>query len=97
MKNYPCLILLSLLISAPLVAADPPGGQVRGTMCTSNSLMVPGEKNTLIACKGMGPFNSVAEIYDRGFRVVSSGFLPDSRPGFPPLTHGFYMIIEERK
>ena len=71
--------------------------QPKGTICYSNSLVVAGEANLIINCKGLGKFNSIAEIYDRSYRVVSSGFVPESRPGMPAFTSTIYMIIEERK
>ena len=76
-------------------AADPPGGSApKGTICYSNNLAVAGEQTALIGCKGVGRFTSVSEIYERGYRVVSSGFLPETRNGLPPLTTTIYLIIE---
>ena len=61
----------------------------KGTVCFSYTL-----RNTEqggISCKGLGKFSSVAEIYERGYRVVSSGVLPEAGAGT------VFFFIEERK
>jgi hypothetical protein len=85
-------------LAVPAFAADALlGSAPKGTICYSNNLVVAGESNALINCKGLGKFTSIAEIYERGYRVVNTGFLPDPRPGVPPLTSTLYLIVEERK
>ena len=60
----------------------------KGTVCFANGIrhteVVP------IFCKGLGHFTSIAEIYEHGYRVVSSGVL--NEPGGT-----VYLIIEEQK
>lgn len=89
------VFLTSFTVSA--VAAEPSAtSPVKGAICYSNNLVVPGEQSVVISCKGIGRFGSVVEMYEKGFRVVSSGFLPESRPGMPPLTSTMYLIVEQR-
>ena len=64
-------------------------GPIKGTVCFANSLR--DTERVAIACKGLGKFASVAEIYERGYRVVSSGVLPEAGTGT------VFLIIEERK
>lgn len=64
-------------------------GQVKGTVCFSNQIRDTEKVN--IFCKGLGKFVSVAEIYERGFRIVSSGVLPEAG------TNTVFFFIEERK
>jgi hypothetical protein len=61
----------------------------KGTVCFSNSLR--NTEQIAISCKGLGKFNSIAEIYERGYRVVSSGVLPEAGTGT------VFFFIEERK
>lgn len=80
------LAAILLLEIAPVAAQPAP---LKGTVCFAN-LQRDSEQGS-ISCKGLGKFASVAEIYDRGYRVVSSGVLPSSGPGTA------FLIIEERK
>jgi hypothetical protein len=62
---------------------------LKGTICFAASIR-EADKSP-IACKGLGKFLSVAEIYEHGYRVVSSGVLPETPAGT------VFLIIEERK
>jgi hypothetical protein len=62
---------------------------MKGTVCFANSLR--DTEHIAIFCKGLGKFASVAEIYERGYRVVSSGVLPET------AISTVFLIIEERK
>jgi len=64
-------------------------GPIKGTVCFANSLR--DTERVAIYCKGLGEFASVAEIYERGFRIVSSGVLPEAGTG------AVFLIIEERR
>jgi hypothetical protein len=85
-----CALVLVGSSAISAVAADAPAGPApKGTVCFSNAL-----RNTEavpISCKGLGKFASVAEIYDRGYRVVSTGVITEAGTGT------VYLIIEERK
>lgn len=61
----------------------------KGTVCFANSLR--NTEQIAISCKGLGKFNSIAEIYERGYRIVSSGVLPEAGTGT------VFFFIEERK
>jgi len=80
------------------VAADAPQGSVpRATICYSNNMSPKAGEQTVIGCQGLGKFSSLHELYERGFRVVSSGFVPDPRVGMSPFTQTMYFLVEERK
>jgi hypothetical protein len=65
-------------------------GPVKGTVCFTNSLR--DTERSPISCKGLSAkFASVAEIYERGYRVVSSGVVPD----VTAVT--VFLIIEEMR
>jgi len=82
-------LILPVLTISVWAADTPTAPPPKGTICFSNSI-----RNTdqiPISCKGLGKFSSIAEIYDRGFRVVSSGVIPEAGIGT------VFLIIEERK
>jgi hypothetical protein len=90
MKIVCCLAVSAAVLSFTAFAADPPpGGPPKGTVCFSNSLR--NADQIPIACKGLGKFSSVAEIYEKGYRVVSSGVFIEA--GVSTV----FLIIEERK
>jgi opacity protein-like surface antigen len=61
----------------------------KGTVCFANSLR--NTEQVGIWCKALGKFSSIADIYERGYRVVSSGVLPEAGTGT------VFFFIEERK
>jgi hypothetical protein len=90
MKIVCCLAVIAAVLSFTAFAADPPpGGPPKGTVCFAMTLR--NTEQAHIACKGLGKFSSVAEIYEKGYRVVSSGVFPEA--GVSTV----FLIIEERK
>ena len=70
-------------------AADVPAGSApKGTICYGANGLRTVETQP-ISCRGLGKFASVAEIYERGYRVVTSGVLPEAGGTI-------YLIIESR-
>lgn len=89
-KNFAVAVILTSLCGASFADATP-----KGTLCYSNNITFE-KDSTSISCRGInGAFRSVAEIYERGYRVVTSGFVPDPRSGGSSQT--MYFVIEERK
>jgi hypothetical protein len=80
---------LAALCSFATTSSSAQTSPMKGTVCFANSLR--DTEHVAISCKGLGKFASVAEIYERGFRVVSSGVLPEAGTGT------VFLIIEERK
>ncbi len=82
-------VILAACSAAAIAADAPPSPAPKGTVCFSyemrNTEKVP------IGCKGLGRFFSIAEIYERGYRVVSSTTVMEG----PVYTVIFF--IEERK
>lgn len=87
-RIFGAVILAACGVSAN--ASDAPTSPPpKGTVCFANSLR--NTEQIAISCKGLGKFNSIAEIYERGYRVVSSGVLPEAGTGT------VFFFIEERK
>lgn len=93
--SFVCAVLLASLAAS---AADAPAGAApKATICYSTNISAKAGEQTVIGCQGLGKFGSLHEIYERGYRVVASGFVPDPRPGMSPFTQTMYFVIEERK
>lgn len=82
------LVALFFSITGSVSAQTAP---VKGTVCFAQTLR--DTEHVAIFCKGLGKFASIAEIYERGFRVVSSGIVAEAGIG----TGTVFLIIEERK
>jgi hypothetical protein len=90
MKKTISLAFISLALAKPVLATDAPAGAPpKGTVCFSNAIR--NTEQIPISCKNFGKFSSVAEIYERGYRVVSSGVLPEAGTGT------VFFFIEERR
>jgi Lon protease-like protein len=90
------LIVSACACVAPVAsAADGPANPApKGTICYSNNITLE-EDRTLISCRGLGRFKSLAELFEHGYRVVTSGFVPNPTNG--GNTAAMYFVIEERK
>lgn len=64
-------------------------GPIRGTVCFANQIR--DTEKVPIFCKGLGKFNNISDLYDRGYRVVSSTVLPEAG------VNTVVFFIEERK
>ncbi|MFN7570496.1 MAG: hypothetical protein ACK5TK_03410 [Betaproteobacteria bacterium] len=88
--------ILSVLAMAALPAfAQSSGGAVglpKATYCVSHNLAVGGGKDAVISCFGVGTFSSLATMYEKGYRVASSGFLPAAHGA--GMSMSMYLIIE---
>jgi|GEM_PF-6491933 len=72
-------------------AADAPASlPPKGTICYSYNIGLEKDQ-TVIGCRGLGKFSSIAELYEKGYRVVNSGFVPGG------TGQTMYFIIEDRK
>jgi hypothetical protein len=80
---------MTAFITFVTISASAQIAPVKGTVCFAVSIREA--ERSPIACKGLGKFASVAEIYEHGYRVVSSGVLPETPAGT------VFLIIEERK
>jgi hypothetical protein len=86
MKSIVCAIAL-VAVSFAASAADAPPAP-KGTVCFVNTLRTPFPE--AISCRDLGKFATVAEIYERGYRVVTAGILAETGGAM-------FLIIEERK
>lgn len=76
------LTALSFSSRATETSSNPP----KATICYSSNAMRVIDQQPM-SCKGLGKFNSIDELYQRGYRVVSSGVIPE--PGST-----IYLIVE---
>jgi len=83
---------LLAVVAANAVATDG-GAPLRGGMCYSPNAMLSGA-NTFFNCDHIGRVKDIKEIYEKGFRVVGSGFVPKEAGG--GISTGFFLVIEER-
>lgn len=81
-------VILTSIIRASFAADAASGPPPKGTICYGTNGLRMADTQP-ISCKELGRFSSVAEIYERGYRVVSSGVLPE--PGGT-----IFLIIEQR-
>jgi len=86
-------------LSVALVIAMTAGGvcaaqDVRGGMCYSPNALLAGG-NTFFNCDHIGRVKHIKEIYERGFRVLSSNFVPKDAGG--GISTGLMLVIEERR
>ena len=73
---FSAVILAALSTSSGAVDA-PASGVPKGTICYGSNGLRTADAQP-ITCKGLGRFTSVADIYERGYRVVTSGVLPEA-------------------
>lgn len=71
-------------------APSSPVPPMRGTVCAHFALNAPDDAQ-VVTCKGLGKFLSIAELYERGYRVVSSSAATGTAQGV------IFIYIEERK
>lgn len=90
MRKAISVAFISMALVEPVLAADaPPSPPPKGTVCFSNAIR--NTEQVPIFCKNVGKFSSVGDIYERGYRVVSSGVLPEAGTGT------VFFFIEERR
>jgi hypothetical protein len=75
--------------AAPAIAQQSSEPAPKGTVCFANSIRDTERVN--ISCKGLGKFSSVAEIYERGYRIVSTSVIHETQVGTVVI------FIEEKK
>lgn len=81
--------LFMLTCSLPAFAVEPP----KGGMCGGIGMFGPNNKDGFFDCEHLGRV-TVKQIYERGWRVVSSGFQPLEADA--PVRSYMYLIIEQR-
>jgi hypothetical protein len=86
-------ILIATLIAAAAHGSPHAAEPVRGGICYSPNALLSGA-TTFFNCPFIGRVKDINEIYEKGFRVVSSGFVPKEAGG--GISSGFYVVIEER-
>ena len=64
-------------------------GPIKGTVCFANQIR--DTEKVPILCKGLGKFANVSDLYERGYRVVSSTVLQEAG------VNTVVFFIEERK
>ena len=90
MKLFAASALLLTIAATSAVAVDAPDGPPpKGTVCFARSLR--DTEQIPMFCKGLGNMASVAEIYERGYRVVSTGITPEAGTGT------VWLIIEKTR
>lgn len=89
-KRIFCAVILAACGVVANAADTPPGPSPKGTICYSYNIGLEKDQ-TVIGCRGLGKFSSIAELYEKGYRVVNSGFVPGG------TGQTMYFIIEERK
>jgi len=77
-----------LAVAAVKVFAADGGAPLRGGMCYSPNAMLSGA-NTFFNRDHIGRVKHIKEIYEKGFRVVSSGFVPKEAGG--GISTGFFL------
>ena len=81
-------LLLAALAGQALAAADKAmGPPPKGTICFVNSIRHTNQ--VPLFCEGLGDFESIAAIYERGYRVTATGSLEEAGTGI-------YLIIEKK-
>ncbi len=88
------MLCTAFIVAATTGAAYAGQEAVRGGMCYSPNAMLSGA-NTFFNCDHIGRVKDIKEIYEKGFRVVSSGFVPKEAGG--GISTGFFLVIEERR
>lgn len=78
------LILTALSFASNATEANP--NLPKATICYSTNAMRLIDQQPM-SCKGLGKFNSIDDLYQRGYRVVSSGVIPEAGSTI-------YLIIE---
>jgi hypothetical protein len=91
MKN---MLISAFIVAATQGVAHAASEPVRGGMCYSPNALLSGAA-TVFNCDFIGRVKDIKEIYEKGFRVVSSGFVPKEAGG--GISSGFYVVIEERR
>lgn len=75
--------------------AGPEATGAKGGTCGGVGIFNGGKANDgAFECEHLGHV-TIKEIYERGWRVVSSGFLPEKAAS--PLRSYMYLIIEEQR
>jgi hypothetical protein len=89
--NKKLVAVLVLGLTAGVVGA---ATDVRGGMCYSPNALLAGG-NSFFNCDHIGRVKDIKEIYERGFRVLSSNFVPKEAGG--GISTGLMLVIEERR
>ena len=63
----------------------------KAAICLANQGIFTNKGNPPFACAGIGEFKNIQEIYDKGFRVISTGLVKGT------VVEAFYLVIEESK
>lgn len=73
------MAMASLWATPQTFAQQTPAPAPKGTVCFANAIRDTERVN--ISCKGLGKFSSIAEIYEKGYRVVSSSVINETQVG----------------
>lgn len=80
-------ILLASLCCATYAQTNAP----KAAICLANQGIFTNKGNPPFVCAGIGEFKNIQEIYERGFRVISTGLVKGT------VVEAFYLVIEESK
>lgn len=88
--------VLSLAL-APVLAqpTSTPGNRPKATICFSYNLAKSSTQLPSLNCDSLGSVANLAELYEKGYRVVSSGILSEQYPG-GVTTRMLYFVVELR-
>lgn len=87
--------LLAIAASIVFLGSAHAAGNLKGGTCYTPSIMPVGVN---MICDGLGRVESIDKLYEKGWRVVSSGFIPKPTAVNPSGAYqGFYLIIEKSK
>ena len=88
-KKLSAALVLAMVTGVVCASQD-----MRGGMCYSPNALIAGG-NTFFNCDHIGRVKDIKEIYERGFRVLSSNFVPKEAGG--GISTGLMLVIEERR
>ena len=85
------LTQLAILLAFFCCATNAQPSVPKAAICLANQGIFTNKGNPPFACAGIGEFKNIQEIYDKGFRVVSTGLVKGI------AVEAFYLVIEESK
>ena len=87
------LTLLAILLVSFCCSTNAQASAPKAAICLANQGVFTNLGDPPFVCAGIGEFKNIQELYDKGFRVISSGVV--NRAAI--ATQAFYLVIEERK
>ncbi len=82
---------LAILLAFFCCATNAQPGAPKAAICLANQGIFTNKGNPPFVCAGIGEFKNIQEIYDKGFRVISTGLVKGT------VVEAFFLVIEESK